>query len=196
MYKTERQRQFGLLCVMVTLNILAIILLIYAINMIIEMTRATYCSYAEPIIIHREVEDIEQEPEEEYIDPIDIFIGEITSRYDNVRPELIKSIIFRESTFNPNAKNGNHLGLMQVSTRWHSDRANKLGVTDFYDPYSNILLGTDYISELMTKHNDEALVLMLYSMRHDTAFNMYRQGQISNYAKTVLSLAEEYKKGG
>jgi hypothetical protein len=125
---------------------------------------------------------------------INNYINEICSDY-NVRPELIKAIVYHESRYNPRAKNGNCLGLMQVSKRWHSDRAKKLGVTDFYDPYSNILVGTDYISELLHKYKDPTLVLMLYSMDNQKAFSMYKKGKVSAYAKVVLSKAKEFEQG-
>ena len=37
------------------------------------------------------------------------------------RPELLIAIIEAESSGNPNAKNGDCLGLMQVSEKWHTD---------------------------------------------------------------------------
>jgi hypothetical protein len=128
------------------------------------------------------------------VETIKIYIRQIASKYD-MDPELIMSVVYQESRFNPNAKNGNCLGLMQVSKRWHSSRAAKLGVKDFYDPYSNILLGVDYLSELHAQYKDMRLVLMLYNMEHKTALRLYKSGQISNYAKTIISRAGEYKKG-
>jgi hypothetical protein len=125
---------------------------------------------------------------------IDGYVRDICSKY-NMEPTLIKSIIKQESNYNPKAANGNCLGLMQVSSRWHKNRADRLGITDFYDPYSNILLGVDYLSELYNTHKDMRLALMLYNMKHDTAISMYENGQISNYAKTIMARAEEYKKG-
>jgi soluble lytic murein transglycosylase-like protein len=125
---------------------------------------------------------------------IDNYAEEIALNY-NLDPYLIKSIIHQESRYNPNARNGKCLGLMQMSTRWHSNRAAKLGVTNFHDPYGNILLGADYLSELFKKYKDPRLVLMLYNMDNKTALKLYKEGKISNYAKTVLKRAEEYKKG-
>jgi soluble lytic murein transglycosylase-like protein len=125
---------------------------------------------------------------------INTYIRSISAKYD-IEPELIMSIIQSESEYNPKAKTGNCLGLMQVSSRWHADRAKKLGVKDFYDPYSNILIGVDYISELLAQYKDKRLVLMLYNMNHNTAMNMYKEGNISYYARTVLARAEQYKKG-
>jgi soluble lytic murein transglycosylase-like protein len=127
-------------------------------------------------------------------DIINGYVFDISSKY-NIDPKLVMSVIEQESKYNPNATNGNCLGLMQISTRWHSDRAAILGVTNFYDPYGNILLGVDYLSELFSKYKDMSLVLMLYSMDHKTALKMYANGEISSYAKTVLARADEYRKG-
>lgn len=123
------------------------------------------------------------------------YVQTISSRY-NIDPKLIESIIQQESEYLPRATNGECLGLMQISHQWHSKRAADLGITDFYDPYSNVLLGVDYLAELFDSYKDPSLVLMLYSMDHKTAFKMYTEGKISGYAKTVLARAEVYRKGG
>jgi soluble lytic murein transglycosylase-like protein len=113
---------------------------------------------------------------------------------EKIEPELIMSVIYHESRYDPKAKNGKCIGLMQVSTYWHQARAEKLGVTDFYDPHSNILLGVDYLSELLKDSKDIRLALMYYSMKHIDALEMYKRGEISVYAKSVLATAEVYKK--
>lgn len=135
---------------------------------------------------------IDRQPSEHEI--IDVYVDNICNKYD-VEPGLIKSIIYQESRYNPNVRNGYCVGLMQVSTYWHNSRASKLGITDFYDPYNNILLGVDYLSELFHKYKDKRLALMLYSMDNNVAFRMYNRGEISDYVKTVLEMAEKYKKG-
>ena len=104
---------------------------------------------------------------------------------------IIKSIIWHESRYNPNASNGNCLGLMQISTRWHTGRAEKLGVTDFYDIQGNILLGIDYFSELLNNCKDPALALMAYNMGYSRAIELYNAGHISNYAQSVLEKAKD-----
>ena len=40
----------------------------------------------------------------------------------------------------------------------------RLGVSDLYDPYGNILVATDYLVELFEKHGDIGLSLMIYNM--------------------------------
>lgn len=129
-------------------------------------------------------------------DSINGHVRKVCSLYNNkVSPELVASIIKHESDYNPKETTGNCVGLMQVSTYWQAERAKKLGVTDFYDPYGNILIGVDYLVELTNTYKDPKLVLMLYNMKHDTAFKMYREGKVSRYAKSVLAKAEDYQKG-
>jgi hypothetical protein len=124
------------------------------------------------------------------------YAEKICRKYRNVDPIIVKCIIFYESTYDPKATNGNCVGLMQVSKHWHADRAKKLGITNFYDPYSNILLGVDYLSELFKDYKDPKLVLMLYNMKRSTAFGRYKTGSISTYACSILNRSEKIKKGG
>ena len=125
---------------------------------------------------------------------IDIYIKEISDQY-KIDEYLIHSIVWYESRYISKAvnKTSGCAGLMQVCPRWHKARAERLNVTDFSDPYSSILLGVDYISELKSKYKDDSLVLMLYNMSHKKAFEMYNNGQISNYAKKVLARASQLR---
>jgi len=142
----------------------------------------------------QELASIREKPPEELSseEQINDYIFTICSEYD-VDPFLIQSIVWHESNYIPTVANGNCLGLMQVSSYWHADRAERLGVTDFYDPYSNILLGVDFIAELQSKHKDDKLVLMLYNMKWKTAYNLYNKGIISDYAQSVLAMRNELK---
>ena len=45
-------------------------------------------------------------------------------------PEFLEAVAFYESTYNTQAVNGGCYGLMQVSTYWHADRMERLGVTE------------------------------------------------------------------
>ena len=99
----------------------------------------------------------ERDTQIKYIDCVE----EISAEY-NVCPELIESIIEAESNGDKAAKNGNCTGLMQVSSEWHKDRMKRLGVKDLKDPYSNILVGTDYLMELAGEYGDLYVVLATY----------------------------------
>lgn len=127
-------------------------------------------------------------------DRIDSYIYEISNKY-NFDRFIIHSVIWHESRYDVKARNTIHLGLMQISTKWHSERAATLGVYDFYDPYGNILLGVDYLSELYETTGDMALTLMLYNMGHTRAKELYDRGEISYYARSVLARADELRKG-
>lgn len=124
------------------------------------------------------------------------YVFDICQSYPNVDPYIVLSVIYHESRFTPNVSSGNCVGLMQVSTYWSGERALKLGVTDFYDAYSNILLGVDILNDqLEIANGDIYYALMLYNQTADSARQMYLQGIISGYAKSVVAKAEEYRGG-
>lgn len=124
------------------------------------------------------------------------YVFDICKDYPDVDPYLILSIIYQESRFAPNVSNGGCVGLMQISEYWHRDRAAKLGVTDFWDPYSNVLLGIDLVNELLDRANgDIYYALMLYNQTYSSARKMYTNGIISNYARDVVERADEYREG-
>ena len=75
-------------------------------------------------------------------------------------PEFLQAIAFRESTYIPDAKNKGCKGLMQVNEKCHKDRMQQLEVTDIYDPYGNVLIAADYLSELFSKYQEADVVLM------------------------------------
>lgn len=85
---------------------------------------------------------------------------EASEKY-NVPKNLIKAITKAESEFDPNATSGaGAQGLMQLMPA----TARELGVTDAYDPYQNVMGGTKYISQLLTKYNgDVKLALAAYN---------------------------------
>ena len=113
------------------------------------------------------------------------FARDICENYEHVTPELAIAVIQKESLYDPEATNGGCVGLMQVSKKYNKYRAEDLGVEDFFDPYGNILIGVDFLNELIDTYEDVNLALMLYNMKWDSAFNLYKQGKISSYAKDV-----------
>lgn len=110
-----------------------------------------------------------------------------------VVPELLMAMIETESSGNPKATNGNCKGLMQVSDKWHKDRMKRLGVTDIYDSYGNILVGTDYLMELAEKYGEIGLVLDLYNGNSKAYYN-YENGIASQYAKKILARSEQLER--
>lgn len=127
-------------------------------------------------------------PQEE----IELHIQNVVSMYPNLSTNLINAIVWRESRHDPNAKNynGTCVGLMQLSTKWHSKRAQNLGVEDLYDPYGNILTGCDLLSELLESYSLE-MALMTYHGGYSYAEKYQEAGTIDQYTKDILSYADQ-----
>lgn len=108
----------------------------------------------------------------------------------DICPELVQAIIETESNWYPEAWNGDCVGLMQISEKWHQDRMERLGVTDLTDPYDNILVGVDYLAELFRRYEDPAMVLMIYN-GDSRAWKFWETGEMSEYARKILERAAE-----
>lgn len=130
----------------------------------------------------------EPTPEPSIDEQIAIAVSDAANAYSNVREALIYGVIYNESRFKPDVSNGTCVGLMQVSTYWHANRAKKLGVSDLYDISGNILTGTDYLSELIDIYKSEYLALMVYHGEANAVSN-YNNGIRSWYADSVISYA-------
>ncbi|MGN0350996.1 MAG: lytic transglycosylase domain-containing protein [Roseburia sp.] len=120
------------------------------------------------------------------------YIEEICSIY-GIRPELVVAIMESESGGVRTAYNGAYgcVGLMQINESVHQGRMKKLGVTDLYDPYSNILVGVDLLSELL-ENDDQNIYLALahyHGERH--ANSRTRSGNYSSYVKKIMTRTEE-----
>lgn len=87
---------------------------------------------------------------------------ELGARY-GICPELIQAVCFKESSFNAGAENGGCIGIMQANPDWHRDRMERLGVTDLYDAGGNMLVGIDYLYELLQQYEDISVALMKYN---------------------------------
>lgn len=84
----------------------------------------------------------------------------------NLDANLVRSVIYRESAFNPNAKSHkNAQGLMQVIP----STASMMGVNpaSLYDPEQNIIAGTRYLAYLSNKFNNDLVkVIAGYNAGH------------------------------
>lgn len=118
------------------------------------------------------------------------YCEEIGAKYC-ISPELLQAIIEHESTYNPNATNGKCKGLMQIYEKYHTDRMNRLGVTDIYDPYSNILVGADIINELHMKYGDDVYLVLMEYNGVSNAYSKWERGEINEYAESVVKRAYE-----
>lgn len=136
--------------------------------------------------------------EDGYISELQIMeiTTEVGSLY-NICPELLQAICYHESRYCIAAENDTCKGLMQLNINYMAERMEKLGVTDIYDEYSNVLLAADYIAELRdttTYGDDLHYVLMRYNMTTATANEFYEAGKVSAYAESVAAYAMELER--
>lgn len=137
------------------------------------------------VIIDRKVEAAEHKADlEQYI--------EILCAPD-ICPELVEALIERESRWNPNAVNGDCIGLMQISERWHKDRMRALGAKDLKDPFDNIDVGVDYLRELFERYEDPGMVLMIFN-GDSRAKDLQATGNLSEYAEWILTRSAELER--
>lgn len=161
---------------------------------------------AEPAAVDEATESEEQKAEyipstkaeDGFISELQIMeiTSEVGSLY-NICPELLQSICYHESRYYVAAENNACKGLMQLNTNYMAERMEKLGVTDIYDEYSNILLAADLIAELRdtTAHGDDLYyVLMRYNMTTATANRLYEAGEVTAYAEDVAAYAEQLER--
>ena len=118
-------------------------------------------------------------------------IESIADEY-SITPEFIEALIWKESRFIPDATSSSGAkGLCQVLERYHISRMNKLLIEDLYDPYSNILCGTDILYELFEKYEDCYLVLMCFNQgEFSGAKEQWANGNYSKYAIDIVAWSD------
>lgn len=114
-----------------------------------------------------------------------------------VAPAVVIAIIERESTFDVDAigDNGEALGLMQIHSRGHSERMDKLGCDNLLNPFENVTVGIDYLYELFIINSDLYWVLMAYNGGMEYADRMMEAGTFSDYAVEVSERAFVLERG-
>ena len=126
-------------------------------------------------------------------DEVQGYCEEIGEEYC-ICPEMLMALIETESHGQADAENGGGCkGLMQISDKWHRDRMKRLCVTDILDPYSNILVGADYLADLFEEYEDAAFVLDVYH-GDSKAVKRAEQGKISTYAQKILNRSAELER--
>lgn len=131
---------------------------------------------------------------QEYI--IDV-CKQYSSEINEPHLELVLAVIEKESNYNPSeiGDNGDSYGLMQVQPSQHWDRMERLGVseTDLLDPYKNVLVGIDYLTECLGKYETIDETLTVYNAGATGAEELYFSNGIlcSPYAHDVLTIYRE-----
>lgn len=127
-----------------------------------------------------------------YQDRYEAYVRDIAPKY-NLEVELVEAIIETESGWEAEAisKDG-AVGLMQIVPKYQIKRMEALMVEDIAEPYSNILVGCDYLSELIDKFGNTTEALMFYNGGYKGQ-ELYEKGIISGYAERILNRMEELK---
>lgn len=140
---------------------------------------------------------LEEEPPRVYFDvPLDEelqdHIFDICESY-SVNPAIIIAMIERESTFRVGAigDSNKSFGLMQIQPKWHMERMDRLGMHELLDPYQNVVIGVDYVYELLGYGRGTTWALMAYNGGPSYANKMRSSGQVSDYAKDIIVRAHE-----
>ena len=96
----------------------------------------------------------------ETVTNFDDIINEAATLY-NLPEKLIKSVIKQESNFNPSATSyAGAAGLMQLMPA----TARSLGVDDITDPKQNVMGGSKYLSQMLSRYNgDIEIALAAYN---------------------------------
>lgn len=128
-------------------------------------------------------------------DEIQDYIREKCEEYD-VPMELVIAMIEHESSFRADViSKTNDYGYMQINTINHEWLSETLGVSNFLDPYENILCGIYIISGHLEKTDGNIeLALMRYNCGATGAKRLWEQGIYStSYSRSIATLYESYK---
>ena len=128
-------------------------------------------------------------PEEIYQD------AQIIGHEFNICPELLMAMAERESRCLPEVENGSCKGLMQVNATCHKHRFIDAGwsETEWTDPYKNMYVAADYLSDLFADYEDVGIVLGLYH-GESNAVSRAQKGQLSSYVTKILERSEELER--
>lgn len=107
---------------------------------------------------------------------------------------FVMALMYSESSFKTDiVSSTDDYGLMQINACNHKELSDKLGVTNFIDPYQNIRAGVYILRGLFEKYDDAAKVCMAYNMGEYGASVLWDKGIYNTtYSNKVLAKADEY----
>lgn len=113
----------------------------------------------------------------------------------NINSAIVIAMIWRESSYSADAigDNGNSIGLMQIQEQFHHERKVRLGCTNLFNPYHNVTVGIDILSELIDTYDGNVeMALMAYNAGSTGAYrNWFSKGVYTNdYSQSVLEKSQ------
>ena len=108
--------------------------------------------------------------------------------------ELIFGLMRVESGFNPNAVSStNDYGLCQINEINFGWLSKQYGITDFLDPYQNVLCGISILGSNIKNYGTYEKALMAYNMGGGGASSYWEQGIFSSgYSRKVMEAYNEF----
>ena len=158
------------------------------------------------VSVHIEVESeasevevsVPTEPEKVYYDcPLDHelqdYIEGLCDEY-GLPMDMVIALISVESCFQANVISGtNDYGLMQINKINHEWLSTKYGITDFLDPYQNVLCGISILAQHYSKYQDVDKTLMAYNLGATGANRLWNEGVFETfYTQKVKEAMEVY----
>jgi soluble lytic murein transglycosylase-like protein len=111
--------------------------------------------------------------------------------------EVVLAVIEVESTYKSDAvSKAGAKGLMQVIPEQHEPRMNRLNCTDLFDPYQNVTVGMNYLSELIDRYdgNFHKALTAYHHGPKGANDKFFGQGTYqTEYSLKVLETAEKIK---
>lgn len=112
-----------------------------------------------------------------------------------VRYDLVVALIEKESgyKFDKVGDDGHSIGYMQIYEECHRDRMERLNITDLTNPYQNVLVGIDYLSELIERYGTIQDALAAYNYGEQGAKqHLWKNGiYVYEYNQTIMSRMKE-----
>lgn len=123
------------------------------------------------------------------------YIRNLCIEYD-VPMDLVMAVIEVESSFRSGVvSKTNDYGLMQINKINHEWLSETLEVTDFLDPYENVLCGIYILSDYIGEGEDIVKGLMCYNCGKTGAKRLWDKGIYSTtYTDKIMTAYENYKK--
>ena len=108
---------------------------------------------------------------------------------------FVMAVIEQESNFKPNivSETGDY-GLMQINSQNFDELTEITGVTDYLDPYQNVIVGCYILHELFEKYDEPHKVLMAYNFGEYGAPKLWERGIYSSeYSRSVIDRQNKLK---
>jgi len=112
----------------------------------------------------------------------------------NISYPFMLALIETESGYQWDAESpdGSCKGYAMINDKWHQERMQKLDVKDIYDPYDNLKVSVDFLSELFAEYHDANVVLMCYNCGESGAEKLLADGICSTaYSEKILAREAE-----